>query len=134
MNNKLGSIIVFTFMLGCADNALAGVSMKLSENDSGKTVEICVGDELEIMLPGNPTTGYVWEVDSLASTVLELGKAHFIASDNAIGAGGMEVIKFHAIAAGTGVIKLLFHRPFEQNMPPLKTFNVTVIIKKQPSN
>jgi predicted secreted protein len=132
MNNTLGTIIVFTFMLGYAGNALAGESMKLSENDSGKTVEICVGDELEVRLPGNPTTGYIWAVNSLASNVLGLGNTHFIANDNAVGAGGTEVIKFHAIALGTVVVKLIFHRPFEPNIPPLKTFNVTVIIKKQP--
>jgi len=42
----------------------------------------------------------------------------------------MEIIKFHAIAAGTSHLKLIFHRPFEQNVPPLKTFEVTVITKK----
>ena len=117
-------------MLGCAGNTLAGEPMKLSENDSGKTVEICVGDELEVVLPGNPTTGYVWEVSSLDSHVLRLEKADFFADDKAIGAGGMEIIKFHAIAAGTSPLKLIFHRTFEQNIPPLKTFEVTVLIKQ----
>ena len=117
-------------MWGNAVNTLAGESMKVYENDSGKTVEICVSDELEVVLPGKPTTGYVWEVSSLDTHVLSQGEANFIASDKAIGAGGMEIIKFHAIAAGTSVVKLIFHRPFEQNMPPLKAFEVTVIIKK----
>ena len=57
---KTFAIIIFALMLGNAGTALAGESMKLSENDSGKTVEILVGDELEVILPGNPTTGYVW--------------------------------------------------------------------------
>ncbi|MDD1614885.1 MAG: protease inhibitor I42 family protein [Methylococcaceae bacterium] len=130
MNNNLCAIIIFALMWGNAGNTLAGESMKLSENDSGKTVEIHVGDELEVILPGNPTTGYVWEVSSLDSTVMRLGKADFVAKDKAIGAGGMEIIKFHAIAAGTSHLKLIFHRTFEQDMPPLKTFEVTVIIKK----
>ena len=104
--------------------------MKLSENDSGKTVEIGVGEELEVILPGMPTTGYIWEVSSLNSNVLRPGKADFFANDKAIGAGGMEIIKFHAIAAGESKVKLIFHRSFEPNMPPLKTFEVTVIIKK----
>jgi len=117
-------------MWGNAGNTLAGESMKLSENDSGKTVEIRVGDELDVILPGNPTTGYVWEVSSLDSTVMRLDKSDFFANDNAFGSGGIEIIKFQAIAAGTSVVRLIFHRSFEQNMPPLKTFEVTVIIKK----
>ena len=123
------AIIMFVLTLGNAGNTLAGESMKLSENDSGKTVEIRVGDELEVILPGKPTTGYVWEVSSLDSAVLRLGKADFFANGEAIGSGGMEIIKFHALAAGKNEVKLIFHRPFEQNMPPLKTFAVTVIIK-----
>ena len=103
--------------------------MKLRENDSGKKIEILVGDELEVKLPGNPTTGYVWEVNSLDSNVLSLGKADFIANSKAIGSGGMEIIKFHAIAAGTSIVRLIFHRPFEHNIPPLRTFEVTVIVK-----
>jgi predicted secreted protein len=124
---KTCAIMIFGLMLG---NTLAGESMKLSENDTGKTVEVLIGDELEVILPGNPTTGYVWELSSLDSNNLRPDKADFIANDKALGSGGMEIIKFHAIAAGTSVVRLIFHRPFEQNMPPLKTFEVTVIIKK----
>jgi inhibitor of cysteine peptidase len=127
---KTCAIIIFALVLGNAGNTLAGEAMKLYENDSGKTVEICVGDELEVVLPGKPTTGFIWEVSSLDTHVLNQGEAHFIASDKAIGSGGMEIIKFHAIAAGTSVVRLIYHRSFEPNMPPLKTFKVTVNIKK----
>ncbi len=122
-------IIIFAIILSNMGNSMAGETMRLSENDSGKTVEIHVGDELEVTLPGNPTTGYVWEVSSLDSSILMLGKAEFIANDKSIGSGGMEIIKFHAIAAGTSSVRLIYHRSFELNIPPLKTFEVTVIIK-----
>lgn len=105
--------------------------MRLNENDSNKTVEIVVGDKVEIILPANPTTGYVWEVSSIDSSILQPNKADFIANDPAIGAGGLEIIKFHALAVGKSELKLIFHRPFEQDTPPLKTFDVTVIIKNK---
>ena len=104
--------------------------MRLNENDSNKTVEIVIGDELELILPANPTTGYGWEVSSIDTSILQSNKADFVTNDPAIGAGGMEIIKFHALAVGKSELKLIFHRPFEQNTPPLKTFAVTVIIKK----
>ena len=124
------AVMFFALMLSNAGTTLAGESMKLNENDSGKTVEIRIGDELEVVLPGNPTTGYGWEVISLDSTVLSLDKSEFLGSDKAIGSGGMEIIKLHAIAEGKSAVKLIFHRAFEQNIPPLKTFDVTIIIKK----
>jgi predicted secreted protein len=123
------AIIIFALILSNIGNSMAGQIMKLSENDSGKSVEIHVGDELEVILPGNPTTGYVWEVSSLDSSILMLGKAEFIANNKSIGSGGMEIIKFHAIAAGTSSVSLIYHRSFELNIPPLKTFEMTVIIK-----
>ena len=69
-------------------------------------------------------------MSSLDSNVLRPGKAEFIAADKAIGSGVTEIIKFHAIAAGISVVRLIFHGPFERNTLPLKTFEVTVIIKK----
>jgi len=120
--------------LGNADNTLAGKSMRLSENDSGKTVEINASNELELILPGKSTTGYVWEVSSLDLNILELSETRFIASDKAIGAGGIEIIKLHPIATGKSKVKLIFHKPFEKNELPLKTFEVTVIIKETVMN
>jgi inhibitor of cysteine peptidase len=123
-------IMFFALILSNAGTTLAGESMKLNENDSGKTIEIHVGDVLEVVLPGNPTTGYGWEVSSLDSTVLKLDRPEFLVIDKGIGSGVMEIIKLHAIAEGKSVVRLIFHRTFEQNIPPLKTFEVNVIIEK----
>lgn len=104
--------------------------MKLSENDTGKTVEMLVGDELEVALPGKPTMGYIWDVTSVDTNILKLCDADFIKNNEAIGSGGLEVIRFHALAVGTSEVKLILHRSFEQNTPPLKTFELTVIVKQ----
>jgi len=127
------AIIFFALMLGIVvitGNPLVGESMKLNEKDSGKTVEILVGDELEVILPGNPATGYAWELTSLDTNVLRPDETEFFAINKALGSGGGEDIKFHAIAAGKSEVKLIFHRSFEHNVPPINTFEVTVIIKK----
>ena len=126
---QTGAIIFFALMLGNVDNTLAGQAMKLNENDSGKTVEIGVGDELDVMLPGNPTTGYAWELIPLDLNVLSQVKTEFFANNKMMGAGGVEVIKLHAVAVGKSEVKLIYHRSFEHNVVPLKTFEVTVIIK-----
>ena len=130
---QIPAIIFFGLMLGVfgnTENTLVGVSMKLNEKDSGKTVEMLVGDELEVVLPGNPTTGYAWELILLDSNILKPEKTEFFANNKTMGSGGVEIIKFHAIAAGKSELKLIFHRSFEPNVPPLKTFETTVIVKK----
>ena len=127
---QTGAIIFFALMLGNVDNTLAGQAMKLNENDSGKTVEIGVGDEFHVILPGNPATGYAWELIPLDLNVLSRVKTEFFANNKMMGAGGVEVITLHAVAAGKSEVKLIYHRSFEHNVAPLKTFEVTVIIKK----
>jgi inhibitor of cysteine peptidase len=122
--------IVILLLSVYANTTLASESMKLNENDAGKTVEIAVGDELEIMLPGNPTTGYVWEAEALDATVLTLRQTSFMPGDHAIGSGGLVTLMFRAVAKGKAALKLNYHRPFEQNTPPINTFEVTVTIKK----
>jgi inhibitor of cysteine peptidase len=127
---KTWAVLIFVLMLGNADILFAGELMKLTENDSGKTVELRIGDDLEIVLSANPTTGYVWEASSLDSTVLELDKTDFIAGEKVIGSSGMDVIKLHAISEGKTELTFIYHRPFEKNKPPSKTFNITVFIEK----
>ena len=127
---QTGAVICFALMLGNVDNTLAGQAMKLNENDSGKTVEIGVGDDLNVMLPGNPTTGYEWELIPLDLNVLSRVKTEFFANNKMMGSGGVEVITLHAVAVGKSEVKLIYHRSFEHNVAPLKTFEVTVIIKK----
>lgn len=129
MKNNLRAVIFFAFMLGFAVNVLPGESMKLSERDSGKTVEINVGDKLEIILEGNPTTGFIWEASSLDSKLLSQGKEVVAASANNIGSGGLEIKKFEAVAPGTSHLSLIYHRPFEPNKLPLRSFTITLVIK-----
>jgi inhibitor of cysteine peptidase len=122
--------LLITLLIGSVGCTMASEGMKLTENDSGKTVELQVGDELEIALPANPTTGYVWEVSSVDSVVLKLDKSDFFVGDKMIGSGGTTVMKLHAITSGSSSVKLIYHRPFERNKPPLKNFSIHVQIKK----
>lgn len=129
MNNILYAIIIFALMLGNADKSLAGEVISFTERDSGKTVGLSIADELEIVLPANPTTGYIWETDALNCNLLSHSKVDFLPDTTALGSGGSEVNRFKAIAEGTCRLKFIFHRTFEHNVPPLKTFELTVIIK-----
>jgi len=104
------AIIFFALILGIVvgtGKSWAEESMKLNINDSGKVVEVLVGDELNVTLPSNPTTGYAWELILLNSAVLKPDKTEYFAFNTAMGSGGVEVIKFHAFAPGKSAVKLI---------------------------
>jgi inhibitor of cysteine peptidase len=107
---------------GCGSSANAADGpLKLGEADNGKAYTVKIGDTIEVIIPGNPTTGFAWTA-ALAAYSTE-------ASDGAVvGAGGTYTFTFKAAAAGEALIKLVYSRPWE-SVAPEKTFTVTVTIK-----
>ena len=101
---------------------------QLTEADNGKTIEVTVGQELEVILEANPTTGYTWAVAEPAEEqiIRQRGEIEFVPASKALGAGGVQIIRFEVVGAGQTTLKLIYHRPWE-SVEPLHTFSVTVI-------
>jgi inhibitor of cysteine peptidase len=98
--------------------------------DCGSSVELNTGDSLSLALEGNPTTGYVWEIESNDPAVMKpSGEPEYHADSEAIGAGGTYTFRFTAVAKGKVTLRLVYHRPFEKNVPELKSCEVTIIVK-----
>lgn len=116
--------------LPAASSTCPRTPLKLSEKDTMSTVQMHTGDMLEIPLRGNPSTGYLWEVSCVNTAILkEIGETTFTPDRKARGSGGTITMHFEALTAGKTTLKLIYHRPFEKNMPPIGTFEVTVIVK-----
>ena len=119
-------------LLPAACSTCPRMPLKLSEKDTMGTVQMHTGDTLEIVLRGNPTTGYLWEVSCVDTAILkEVGETAFTPDRKARGSGGKLAMRFKALAAGKTTLKLIYHRPFEKNTPPIGTFEVTVIVKEK---
>jgi inhibitor of cysteine peptidase len=83
-----------------------------------------------VKLKGNPTTGYTWETAEVDETILKpMGAAEFKPDRDAIGAGGTLTLHFKAVGEGTTRLRLIYHRPFEKNTPPIKSFEIDVEVK-----
>src|SRR5947207_9625276 len=101
----------------------------ITEQAAGKTIEVATGATVEVVLDGNPTTGYTWELASPDLSILkQVGEPKFKPDNNAPGAGGKMTLTFEAVATGQAALKLVYHRSFETEAP-LKTFEVTVVVK-----
>jgi inhibitor of cysteine peptidase len=125
-------LVVLTVLVILALCACGTQVTRLGKADAGKSVELGVGNKLEIVLEGNPTTGYSWEVGSVDETVLKLaGEPEFKSESRAVGAGGVFTFRFEAVAAGQTALQLIYHRPFEKDTPPIETFEVSVAVKQR---
>ncbi|HVN54531.1 MAG TPA: protease inhibitor I42 family protein [Anaerolineaceae bacterium] len=103
----------------------------LSEKDSGMTVSIHTGETLVVTLEGNIATGYNWEAVRGDHPLLEqIGDPHVEPYSSLPGAGGKISLTFKAVALGQQTLKLIYHRIWEKDVPPQKTFEAVIIISE----
>ncbi len=120
------SLFFFAFIAACG----APSARTITEQEAGKTIEVSKGETITILLEGNPTTGYTWELASGDLSILkQVGEPAFTPDSQAAGSGGKVSLKFEAVATGKGVLQLVYHRPFEKDEPPVRTFEATVVVK-----
>lgn len=116
---------------------------ELDESDSGRIFHIRVNDELHILLPEAPSTGYIWTVDKTTIADLRRGASEaesvskaFLAlidekfqsavhsSELRLGAGGLRHFVFRLLEPGKHTLQLINRRPWQANTKGLKIFEV----------
>jgi inhibitor of cysteine peptidase len=106
-------------------------SVVVSESNYGKSIQVFVGQKLQVRLASNPTTGYSWSVRETPAQ-LQLTKSDYAADPqgkNAPGVARYQTVEFMAKSAGKGELKLGYRRPREKDTPPARTFSVTITVK-----
>jgi len=104
--------------------------IKLGMGDNGSQIKLNKGQMLVITFEANPTTGYTWEVAELNANVLrQVGEIEFHPESNKIGSGGVQTLRIEAVNVGQTSLKLAYHRPWEKDVEPLKTFSLQVVIQ-----
>ncbi len=133
-NNRFSLIALLTLLLalplatGCSPQQQ---EVKASIDDNGREMQLKKGQTLVVTLEGNPTTGYSWEAaEPLDEQVLrQAGEAEFKAESEALGAGGVQILRFEAVNAGRFTLKLVYHRPWEEGVDPLETYSIEVVVR-----
>jgi len=116
------------FLAVCAS---AGTAVKLTARDGGRRVALRTGDALELALAENPSTGYSWQIVSSGEPALRPDGEPTFKADGALhGSGGTSTRRFRAAAEGTSTLKLVYRRPWEKNVAPAATFEVTIAVTK----
>lgn len=122
--------VIFGLLLTALSACGASNDVKLDAGENGSQVELNAGQTLIVSLEGNPTTGYTWEAAELDEQVLQqVGETEFKPDSDAIGAGGVQTLRFETMNSGQTTLKLVYHRPWEEDVEPAEIFSVQVVVR-----
>lgn len=99
-------------------------SVVVTREHDGQTVTVKNGVDLDVVLSGNPTTGYQWVVAETESSILPFVDSTYEPGSNRIGAGGTYTFHFKAITSGLVRLRLVYKKSWEP--APIETFSLTV--------
>ena len=112
----------------------AGSPIQLTEADNGRTNSVKAGGEIKVILEGNPTTGYAWDVVSFSTNRLQqIGAVEYLPSEQSggkhrVGVGGKFMFRFKAVEKGEGNIKMIYRRSWETTAYD-KVYSVVIDVK-----
>ena len=125
----IGAALVAILIAGCAP----GKEVKIDDQANGTAVSLKQDQTLTIRLESNPTTGYSWEIANCDAAILKsMGEATYEQArpnQKLTGGGGWQTFQFQPEQAGQTSVKLIYHRAWEKDVEPLKTYEVQVTVK-----
>lgn len=111
----------------------AVVPLACAAEPAVETAALTVGQSWSVTLPGNPTTGFVWQVAECPD-VVQVNLA-FEANTQPPGERPVcgrpcgTVVTVTGLKAGQGTVQLIYSRPWEKGEAPFKTRTITVTVK-----
>ena len=115
-------VLTCGMILGCEPQARSVVT------NADDAVQVPLGATLEIVMAGNPSTGYGWELDAHDDTVLTFDGPPMYEPRNARvdGGGGMYTFAFTPEKAGEATLHFINRRPSDTSAEPAEEYTVTV--------
>jgi inhibitor of cysteine peptidase len=126
-------LVIATVAVGLTACGSDPKPLTLTKDADGTSVEIKVGQALEVSLEGNPTTGYSWEVkESGEPTLKPQGEPAYVQAETGatlVGGGGTYTFRYVGAEAGTAMLELIYHRSWEADVAPLEAFTLEVTVR-----
>jgi predicted secreted protein len=111
MRKWIAAVVVITALTACGDDG--GSTVVLDAADSGSDVALDVGDQIDVQLEANPTTGYSWELGPLPDGLELVSSGFEEPGGSLVGAGGTQVFVFDVVGPGDGILRIEYVRVFD---------------------
>ena len=114
---------------GCKTEGRVHEMLTVDRKDNNTQVVLAVGQELQVALPENPTTGFRWQMRAPGEPVLELLDDKFDSPASGVGRGGTRRWRFKAAQKGSAGIEMVYRRASEPDQSPAETFRLAVRVE-----
>jgi inhibitor of cysteine peptidase len=104
---------------------------QFSESSNGQEIQLQPGQEFEVRLGENPTTGFRWKlVADAAPACKALEDVYESPASGVHGQEGLHFWRFAAMQAGYGTIELVYRRSWESEEHAARRFTLEVRVKE----
>jgi predicted secreted protein len=117
-------------MFALESQGVTAATRVITDADNGGSVQLKMGDILEVHLRANPTTGYKWYVHPKSTRLLRLvGQSQTQVREPGVGRPILQVFRFQAVAIGDGVLLLHYIRAWERHLSYEEQYSVRISIR-----
>lgn len=100
--------------------------MQIGEEANGRTLDLIVGETLDLILLENRSTGFRWELAPPGSPVATVERDSYEAATGPPGRPGIHTWFFRAVEPGEGRFELAYRRSWEGGRPPARSFSLSL--------
>ena len=102
--------------------------MRIGEEANGRTIDLTVGEMLELVLPENRVTGFRWELTAPVTPLVTVERNDFEAPNGPPGRPGNHTWVVRAVEPGKARVELAYRRSWEGDRPAARSFSLVVRI------
>lgn len=122
--------LAVALVLAFQSQAAAAATKVITEAEKGNSLQLKLGDILEVHLRSNPTTGYSWSVHPKSTQLLKLlGQSQAQSHQPSVGRPILQVFRFQTVSNGDGTLLLHYIRAWERQTTNEEQFEVQVSIR-----
>ena len=111
MRRWIALVAAAALLAACGEDG--GTTVVLDAADSLSEVSLDVGDQLDVELEANPTTGYSWELGPLPDGLQLVSSDFEEPGGSLVGAPGTQLFVFDVVGPGNGILRFEYVRVFD---------------------
>ena len=114
----------------CRPPTASAETKVITDADNGGEIHVKAGDQLELRLKANPSTGYMWYLQPNSTPLLKLiHQTQTEATEPGVGRPVFQVFNFEARRSGDGALKFHYVRSWEKPTSNEERFEIHVFIE-----